>query len=51
MANKVKYGISNVHYAPVTSSGFGTPVALEGAVSLSLSAEGERSVFYADNIE
>jgi len=51
MANKIKYGISNVHYAVKGAEGYGTPVALPGAVSLSLSAEGERNVFYADDIE
>lgn len=51
MANKIKYGIKNVHYAPITTSGFGTPVPLPGAKSISLSPEGDRNVFYADNIE
>lgn len=51
MANKIKYGISNVHYAVLGTSGYETPVALPGAVSISLSAEGDRNVFYADNIE
>lgn len=51
MANKIKYGISDVHYAPITTTGFGTPVALPGAVSISLAAEGERSPFNADNVE
>lgn len=51
MSNKIKYGISDVHYALVTTSGYSTPVALPGAVSASLSAEGEHSSFYADNYE
>ena len=54
--NKVKYNLSNVHYALLTfnTSGapvFGTPKAFPGAVSLSLDAQGEQSVLYADNIE
>ena len=55
MANKVQYGLKNVHYASVTvgtnSVTYGTPVAWEGAVNLSLSAEGDTSDFYADNIK
>lgn len=51
MANKIKYGISNVHYAVLGTTGYGTPVAIPGAVSISLAAEGDRNVFYADDIE
>lgn len=55
MANKIKYGIQNVYYAKATDDGNGTltyatPVALKGAVSISLDASGETSTFYADNI-
>lgn len=56
MANKIKYGIKNVYYAAVaTDDGQGvltyaTPVALKGAVSLSLDAQGDTNTFYADNI-
>jgi len=51
-ANKVKYNLKNVHYAVWNSgtSSYGTPVAIPGAVNLSLSAENEEYVFYADGI-
>lgn len=59
-ANKVKYGLKNVHYALVTetvatdgsgaiTSSYGTLKALAGAVSLSLSSSASKSVFRADN--
>ena len=51
MANKIKFGISKCYYAIKSASGYGTPVALPGAVSLSLSAQGELYKFYADNVE
>ena len=54
MANKIKYGLSNVHYAKITETGgeitYGTVKAWPGAVNLSLSIEGEDSVFHADKI-
>lgn len=54
-ASKVRFGLSNVYYAPITTSGntesYGTPVKIPGAVSLSLSLEGsDPSTFWADNI-
>lgn len=53
MGNKIKYGLKNVYYAPVAESGsvvsYGTPVAMPGAVNLTLSAAGENVTFYADD--
>lgn len=55
MANKVQYGLKNVHYASVTvgtnTVTYGTPVAWPGAVNISLSAEGDTNDFYADNVK
>ena len=55
-ANKVKFGLKNVHYAVVTTNStgkesYGTPVAWPGAVNLSLDAEGDTNSFDADDIE
>ena len=52
--NKVRYGLSNVHVGTVTvedgTPTFGVPKAYPGAVNMTLTAEGESSTFYADNI-
>ena len=52
--NKIKYNLKNVYAAILTKSGssftYATPVAIPGAVSMSLDAEGEASPFYADGI-
>ena len=49
--NKVKYGIKNAHYAIKGQGGYGTPVPIPGAKSISLEPKGELYVFYADDIE
>ena len=55
MVDKVKFGIKNVHVFPITAVTAGVPtygdvIAVPGAVSFSMSAQGDINKFYADNI-
>lgn len=54
MANKINFGLSNVHYAVITVETDGTytydtPKRIPGAVSISESVQGQNTPFYADN--
>lgn len=56
MANKVKFGLSNIHIAARTESDLGvisyeTPVALSGAVGLTMTRASEKATFRADNVD
>lgn len=52
--NKVEFGISELHFCTYEDVGgtvtLGTPVALKGAVSLTLEPQGDDNTFYADNV-
>lgn len=55
MGDKVKFGIKNVHVFPILSvtggiPTYGDPIDVPGAVSFSMSAQGDINKFYADNI-
>ncbi|MGM0807529.1 MAG: major tail protein [Bacillota bacterium] len=54
MANKVTFGLRNVHYAPYTVEAgvitYDTPVPIPGAIEISLEPRGDMVEFYADNI-
>lgn len=53
--NKIKFGLKNVHIFPITDATsskvtYGSVIKIEGAVSLSLKAEGSSNPFYADDV-
>jgi len=52
--NKVQFGLKNVHYATYTETDDGIeydkPIAIPGAVTLTLTPRGEISEFHADNM-
>lgn len=54
MANKVRFGLSNVYFAKrdVNAQGvvtYGTPYKVDGAIKLTLTRNTEKNVMYADN--
>ena len=52
--NKVRYGLSNVHVGTITVEDgevtMSAPKAYPGAVNMTLTAQGDQSVFHADNV-
>ncbi len=55
MPNKVKFGLSNLHYAVGTTAADGsmtyaTPVRIPGAVNMTMDPQGDTTPFYADDI-
>ncbi len=56
MANKVRFGLKNVYYAVLTdgdaetNNTWATPVAVKGAVSMTLDSNASDGTFYADNV-
>lgn len=54
-ANKVHFGLKNVHYSLITYTegvpSWGTPKAIKGAVNLNLAKEGSDTDFYADDVK
>ena len=50
--NAVKFGLSKAYYAVYNEAEgtYGTPVPLPGAVSMTISREGDESSFFADNV-
>ena len=51
MANKVKFGLEQVHIAFKSADGYETPQAIPGAVNLTMNPEGGETAFYADNLK
>lgn len=50
MANMVRFGLKNVHYAVYEESDYGTVTPLAGAVSMTTTPEGDSYTFYADDV-